>query len=148
MQRKQIPFSIENSDIPTIVSLSHQIPEFDTPYEPAVYEQRLNDKPHLVLAAYSEGQAVGFKLGYACDGYFYSWMGGVLPAFRKMGIAQALADEQHHWARLQGFSRVRFKTRNYLRAMLHFGIANGFHIIEVIPKDTIEQYRIVFEKDL
>ena len=33
---------------------------------------------------------IGFKVGYERDGYFYSWMGGVLSDYRKKGVAQNL----------------------------------------------------------
>ena len=148
MQRKQFPFSIENASIETVVALSQQIPEFADPYGEADYEQRLANTPHQILAAYHSGQPIGFKVGYAREDYFYSWMGAVLPAYREQGIAKALAARQETWAREQGFTKIRFKTRNYLRAMLHFGIANDFNIIAVIPQSNIKEYRIVLEKEL
>jgi len=90
----------------------------------------------------------GFKVGYERDGYFYSWMGGVIPGFRRNGIALALAIEQENWARAQGYTSVTFKTRNIHKAMLSFSLNNGFNIIKVDPHEDVAQHRIWLKKML
>lgn len=125
------------------------IPEFRDSYPPAEYEKRLSQGPHLALLAYVEGEAAGGKVGYALDSdCFYSWMGAVLPQWRRHGIAELLAVQQEQWAREQGFTRIRFKTRNSCRAMLQFALRRGFNIIGVEPKELIPDYRIWLEKSL
>ena len=70
------------------------------PYGIEEFERRCSGI-HLSLIAEIENQSVGFKIGYDRfkDGSFYSWMGGVLPEFRKKGVASALADFQENWAK-------------------------------------------------
>jgi len=75
-------------------------------------------------------------------------MGGVLPDFRKLGVAKALADRQELWAQQQGFEKVIFKTRNSHVGMLIFALKNGFQIIDVTPKAQLRDYRILLEKTI
>lgn len=141
--------TIKQADIATAVQLSKQIPEFQNPYEAEVYETKLANVPHLILVAYDDGKPVGFKVGYEREkGSFYSWMGAVLPSHRRKGVAQRLAEVQENWAREKGYPFITFKTRNYLKAMLTFGINNGFNIFKIEERETIGQYRIWLRKQL
>jgi GNAT superfamily N-acetyltransferase len=125
------------------------IPEFRDSYPPAEYIKRLADSPHLILLAYVEGEVAGGKVGYGLESdCFYSWMGAVRPHWRRHGIAELLAVRQEQWAREQGFSRIRFKTRNSCRAMLQFALSRGFNIIGVETKELVPEYRIWLEKSL
>lgn len=133
------------------VAISQQIPELvDGIYDKKVYETRLFNTKYLILVALDGGTLVGFKVGYqrANDGSFYTWMGGVLPEYRKLHIAQKLADTQEAWAVKEGFDAILLKTRNRFRGMLIFAIKNGFCIESVEQKDTIEDYRIILRKKL
>lgn len=143
------PILIRTGSITEVVAITEQIPEFSNPHQAEEYEKRLKDLPSLVQIAEYEGKIAGFKVGYAKDEQlFYSWMGAVLPEFRQFGVAKALAMEQEKWAREQGFTHIRFKTRNRLKAMLHFALGNGFDIVAVEPRESIEEYRIILEKAL
>lgn len=126
------------------------IPEFgNDAYDLEEYRKRLKP-PSLVLIAYQGSKAVGFKAGYQRGDphSFYSWMGGILPEYRRKGHATALADRQEQWAREHGFNRIWFKTRNRNRAMLHFALGRDFNITEVIAKPQVEDYRLILEKKL
>jgi ribosomal protein S18 acetylase RimI-like enzyme len=88
--------SITETRLDQALRVLANIPEFD-PLKPITYYQkRLEDTPHLILVAQDGSKLVGCKIGYDrfADGSFYSWLGGVLPEYRKTGIAQALADHQ------------------------------------------------------
>lgn len=140
---------IETSDIATVVQLSQQIPEFKDPYPAAEYEKRCHHVPHLILVAYEQTTPIGFKVGYEREqGSFYSWMGAVLPQYRRKGVAQALANYQEEWARAKGYDTIIFKTRNRLKAMLTFAINNDFNIFRVEERTKIEEYRIWLQKKL
>lgn len=54
--------------------------------------------------------------------------GGVLPPFRKQGIAQLLQNEMEKIASNKFYSSLRMKTRNKHSKMLHFALKNGFYI--------------------
>jgi ribosomal protein S18 acetylase RimI-like enzyme len=139
---------IREVDIATVVALSRQIPEFDGPPGISAYEKRLAGVPHLLLAAEQGGQLAGFKAGYEREGYFYSWMGGVLPAFRRKGLARALAQAQENWARQQGYTTITFKTRNQHKGMLLFALKNGFDIIGFKAYDDVKASRILLRKNV
>lgn len=139
---------IIEGDIPTAVAISKQIPEFEGPPETDVYESRLAGVPNLILIAKVKGEDAGFKVGYERDGYFYSWMGGIKPTFRKLGIARALADKQENWAKKKGYTTITFKTRNHHKGMLIFAIKNGFDIIGFKEKENVATNRILLRKTL
>ncbi|MCO6491056.1 MAG: GNAT family N-acetyltransferase [Phaeodactylibacter sp.] len=134
--------------IETAVQVSRHVPELEAPYGVEEYHKRFENTPHLILAAWDGEKAVGFKAGYERDGYFYSWMGGVLPDYRKKGVAQALADAQEAWAKTQGYDSITFKTRNVHKAMLIFALRNGFDIIAVEEREEVAANRIWLRKVL
>jgi len=130
--------------------VAQEIPEFgNEAYNLEEYQTRLT-KPSLVLIGYDGQQAVAFKAGYqrGSEDHFYSWMGGVVPAYRQQGWAQALAEKQEVWAQAQGFTKVWFKTRNRNRQMIQFAVGRGFNITEIQPKTNILDNRIILEKSL
>ncbi len=143
--------TIRVGTIAECVAISNQIPEFSNGnYEEKTYEERLFNTRFLILVALDQETPVGFKVGYErdADGSFYTWLGGVLPAYRKLHIAQRLADQQEEWAIKEGFNAIVLKTRNRFKAMLVFALKNGFCIEKVEPKENIENYRIVLRKKL
>jgi ribosomal protein S18 acetylase RimI-like enzyme len=73
------------------LEISRQILDFsDNQYDEVEYNKRFSNANHLILIAKIEKRAVGFKVGYEKeqDGSFYSWMGGIVPDFRKQKVAQ------------------------------------------------------------
>ncbi|WP_215222889.1 GNAT family N-acetyltransferase [Echinicola shivajiensis] len=140
---------IREGSIAEVLSLSVAIPEFSDPYGDDVYVDRLKGKPHLILVAEYGGKLVGFKVGYAMDDeQFYSWMGGVLPAFRRSGVAGILADVQTNWAKQSGYVKLVFKTRNMHKDMIRFALKRGFMITDLIKRATVEDHRIILEKKI
>ena len=139
---------IQEDSLETVVAISKEIPEFHNPHELVTYQERLKNVPSITLVAYVDGVPTGFKVGYERDGYFYSWMGAILPAYRRLGIARQLAEQQEAWAKEKGYPHVTFKTRNRLKPMLLFALSRGFDIIEIQPKATIAEYRIILRKKL
>ncbi len=140
--------TIEEGTIDQVIALSKAIPSFEGPPGRAEYEKRLTGVPHLILVAYKAGQTTGFKVGYERSGYFYSWMGGVLPKYRRLGIAKALADYQEGWARQNKYFSITFKTRNQHKAMLLFALKNGYDIIAFEEKESVATNRIWLRKTL
>lgn len=139
---------IREGTIEEAVWISAQLPEFVAPYPASAYRERLAGVPHLILLACVGGQAAGFKVGYELEGSFYSWMGGVLPDYRRRGVARALASEQESWAKQRGYSRLLMKSRNEHRAMLIFALSNGFSISSVEKRPVLSANRIWLEKVL
>lgn len=139
---------IRAASISEIVVLSDEIPELGTPPQSAIYTEKLSGKPNLLLIAEIDGAAAGFKVGYEREGYWYSWLGGVHPHFRRRGVARALADAQDAWARDRGYPHVTFKTLNRLRNMLRFAIDRGFNVIKIDPEEDVANHRIWLRRDL
>ena len=139
---------IKVSDIVTVVATSKRIPEFINPPEAAEYEKRLHGVPHLILVAFDGDQPIGFKVGYERDGHFYSWMGAVLPSYRRRSIALRLAEKQEDWARQQGYKSVTFKTRNQHKNMLLFALKRGFNVVGFKEKGDVLTNRIILRKVL
>ncbi|MGE3758794.1 MAG: GNAT family N-acetyltransferase, partial [Pseudobdellovibrionaceae bacterium] len=84
---------------------------------------------HLAIASIDD-KAVGFKLGYELDNTcFYSWLGAVLPEYRKLGIAKSLMETQHEWCKAQGYRRVQTKTQNRFKEMFILNLKSGFEVI-------------------
>lgn len=145
-----IPFYIREASPAELLWVHARIPEFPGKASLDFYTDRLKDRLHLALIAEKEGELLGFKVGYQDDSSdtFYSWMGGVRPEFRKLGIANALAAYQENWAIERGYKQIYFKTRNRFPAMISFGLKRGFKIVQVIRKGGVEDYRVVMKKEL
>lgn len=110
--------------------------------------ERLSIKNDLLLQLVVNefGTPVAFKLGYQEDAQtYYSWLGGVLPDYRRQGISGRLMREQHEWCVQRGYTRVRTKTRNQWREMLVLNIRSGFDIVSTYTKED-GVVRIVMEK--
>ena len=85
--KKLCPFyHFELADVLTIHAM---LPEMRPAESTEHYTNRIKNRPHLALVAYIDNQPAGFKLGYAEDEHtFYSWLGGVVPNYRRMGLAK------------------------------------------------------------
>ncbi|MEM1358597.1 MAG: GNAT family N-acetyltransferase [Bacteroidota bacterium] len=140
--------TVQFDEIKELVDLSDQVPELHAPYRASEYERRLTGVPHLMLLAEVNGAAAGFKVGYEREGFWYSWMGGVHPDYRRRGIARQLANVQDAWAQREGYPHVTFKTLNRHRNMLRFALERGFNIIRVEERETVAEYRIWLRKSL
>src|SRR6187402_285307 len=82
---------------------------------------------HLVTVAEYESVLVGFKIGYPQNnGEYYSWLGGVVPAYRHFGVAQKLLEFQENWAKQAGFESISVKSMNRFPSMLRLLIKNGY----------------------
>ncbi|CAE1141184.1 GNAT family N-acetyltransferase [Serratia sp. JUb9] len=132
-----------------IQQIYQHIPEFAAAHSLQDLQLRIGDAAHYALIAELDGQPVGFKLGYQTgDDTFYSWLGGVLPAFRRCGVAGRLLEEQERWARMQSFTRLTVKTRNQFRAMLTLLVSRHYQIIALEKKGEVADYRLLLEKIL
>ncbi len=112
------------------------------------YSDFNSHKKTYLQTAVVENQVVGFKLGYELSSRkFYSWLGGVHPEFRGLGIASSLMKAQHDWCLQQGYQKIQTKTQNRFRAMLLLNIKQGFDIIGTQDSDE-GGMKIILEKSL
>jgi len=122
--------------------------EFNHRYAATFAEQIDGRQDVLALIAHSEGNPVGYKVGYRDrPGIYYSWTGGVLKDYRDQGLARRMQDWQHAWLRARGYKSVTFNSFNKFRPMLRFGLSTGFIPtgIHTRPENEIS---IHFTKDL
>ncbi|MDE4085355.1 GNAT family N-acetyltransferase [Planococcus maritimus] len=116
---------------------------------PGHWMEKLNrQETVLVYVALVDKCVVGYKIGYALDDQiFYSWLGGVRPDCRKLGIASELMRRQHADLKEIGYEIVRTKTMNKWRGMLLLNIQTGFDVLKT-EVDQRGQLKIVLEKKL
>ena len=112
-------------------------------------ESKLEHKKGLLAFVSMEGNIVtGFKFGYEVEeGIFYSWLGGVHPAYQKRGIASKLMKAQHDECKKRGYKKVRTYSNNARKAMIITNIKHGFDITETFI-DAKGRHKIVLEKQL
>ncbi|MBU2704488.1 GNAT family N-acetyltransferase [Zooshikella marina] len=124
-----------------------QLPEFERDYSIEVLAQRVANKAYSLLIAWYGERPVAFKLGYALDDdRFYSWLEGVIPAYRELGIGTDLLVQQEAWALNQGYSVLEVKSRNCFPKMLRLLLKQGYFISHVEPQGQVEQHIIYFSK--
>ncbi len=132
------------------IKISNQIPEFTDTLSEQDFLKRTGDRTYLILVACDQEIPIGFKIGYdrRGDGSFYSWLGGVVPQYRRQGIARKLASMLENWVKLKGYDRVIVKTRNCFREMIQFLISTEYKLVKVIPQEDLRDNRLIFEKIL
>ncbi|NIF47517.1 GNAT family N-acetyltransferase [Enterobacter sp. Ap-1006] len=144
-----VGLTVRHASLEEILALYHRLPEFGDCRSVADLQTRLATNQTSQLIACVNGVPAGFKLGYALgETAFYSWLGGVLPEFRRDGVAQALLVEQEKWAMEQGFRTLTVKTRNKFRGMLMMLLKNGYQLIEIEPQGDPDDHRLLLRKSL
>ena len=132
------------------ILISQKIPELEFGYPECEYKHRLKDIKNLTLTTYIKNIPVGFKIGYETYSQenFYSWMGGILPKYRQLGMAESLMDYQEQWAIKEGYKRILVKTRSKHTAMIKLLLKHQFIQIGIIPYSPESDTRILYEKKL
>ena len=139
---------IEICEISRIYPLYRQLPEFVS-YQPQAELESRAGAGALALVCVCEGVDAGFKLGYPLnEKEFYSWIGGVLPEYRRKGLALELLRFQEDWVRKTGYRQIRVKSMNRYPAMLSMLIAQAYRIDGFSDGGSAMQHKIHFVKDL
>lgn len=101
----------------------------------------------MMLLARVDGVPAGFKIGYKENRFtYYSAKGGVLPAFRRQGIAVALLSDMMQRASERGFRRFAFDTfPNLHSGMTILALEKGFKLVKSDFNATYKEYRLRFE---
>jgi ribosomal protein S18 acetylase RimI-like enzyme len=132
-----------------VLAVDSQIPEFDGRTNKQKLDERLKNRQHLVLIAEASQQPIAYKLGYALsDSEFYSWLGGVIPSYRKQGIATKLREAQEALAVENNYQVLSVKSMNRYPAMLQLLISSGYHISGYEDKGDTDSSKICFYKKL
>lgn len=113
--------------------------------------ERIGSSPYLLLIAEVDGELAGFKLGYEIskpEDCFYSWQGGVLPAYRSQGIAKKLLQAQETQVAEMGYKKITVKSMNRFAHMMKMLLSNGYQIIGYQEKTGPDDAKISFYKRL
>jgi len=103
----------------------------------------------LQLIARVGDRPVGFFLGFELKPtVYFAWFYGVLPEFRRQGIASQLMEAVHSWAQQNEYSSIRFECHNQHRPMLHLAIALGYDIVGMRWDPDRGDNLVLFEKVL
>jgi GNAT superfamily N-acetyltransferase len=135
-------------DLPIISKLYNQIfrPSRD---EESIRRRFLGRYNVLQLIARIDDRPVGFFLGFELKPtVYFAWFYGVLPDFRRQGIASQLMDAVHSWAKQNEYESVRFECHNQHRPMLHLAIAQEYDIVGMRWDPDRGDNLVIFEKVL
>jgi GNAT superfamily N-acetyltransferase len=105
----------------------------------------------LALVAFVDDRPVGFKAGRARDGgrrYYLSFMGGVLPDYRGMGVATALARHQLRTVAGMGYTTVGYYTKHDNVPMLRMALGLGFDIVGLQFKPREKFALVILEREI
>lgn len=136
------------NDIPLITELYCQI--YRPAKEAAFFHRRFLGRYNgLRLIASLDNRPVGFFLGFELKpSVYFSWLFGVLPEFRRKGIASQLMDAVHAWATEHGYASIRFECQNEHRPMLHLAIAREYDVAGIRWDPDLGHNLVIFEKVL
>jgi len=135
-------------DLPVIVSLFNQI--FRPARNEEFFQRRYLGRYNILqMVARVDDRPVGFFLGFELKPrVFFAWFYGVLPAYRRQGIASQMMEAVHSWARLQDYEAIRFEAHNQHRPMLHLAIALEYDIVGIRWDPDRGANLVLFQKTL
>lgn len=123
---------------------------FRPPQDASFFSRRLEGKRNvLCLVAELDNKPAGFCCGYELRrSTYYSWLCGVLPDARRMGVACQLMAAEQVWACEQGYEMLRFECSNQARPMIHVAIRDGYDIVGIRWDTRSAANLVIFEKTL
>ena len=103
-----------------------------------------------MIVAMLDGAHVGIIVGFELipTTNYFVWLCGVLPDFRRLGIATQLLDAQQAWAQEHHYQIIRFECQNQHRPMLHLAISEGYDLVGIRWDSAVMGNMVVFEKEL
>ena len=135
-------------DLPIVTQLYNQI--FRPARDEESFQRRYLGRHNVLqMIARVGDRPVGFFLGFELKPtVYFGWFYGVLPEYRRQGIASQLMDAVHAWARQNDYESVRFECHNQHRPMLHLAIALGYDIVGIRWDPDRGDNLVIFEKVL
>ena len=139
---------VGEEDLPTISYLYNQI--FRPPRDLESFRRRHLGRYNILhMVARVQNRPIGFFLGFELKPtVFFAWFYGVLPDYRRQGIASQLMEAVHSWARLNDYESIRFECHNQHRPMLHLAIALEYDIVGIRWDGDRGANLLLFEKSL
>ncbi len=135
-------------DLPVISQLYNQI--FRPPRDEETFRRRFRGRYNILqLLARMQDLPVGFFIGFELKPtVYFAWFYGVVPDFRRQGIASQLMDAVHSWAKQNEYESIRFECHNQHRPMLHLAIAQQYDIVGIRWDPDRGDNLVLFEKVL
>ena len=135
-------------DLPLIVQLYNQI--FRPARDLVSFRRRFRGRYNVLhMVARVEDRPVAFFLGFELKPtVYFAWFYGVLPDYRRQGIASQLMDAVHAWARDNDYNAIRFECHNQHRPVLHLGIAREYDIVGLRWDPDRGANLVLFQKSL
>jgi GNAT superfamily N-acetyltransferase len=139
---------VSPEDLPLVAQLYGQVfrPANDVEFFRRRFQGRWNP---LIMIASLDNLPVGFFTGFELKpGTFFAWLYGVLPEFRRKGIASQIMAAAHEWIKQQEYELVRFECQNQHRPMLHLAIEQEYDIVGIRWDADRAANLVIFEKTL
>jgi GNAT superfamily N-acetyltransferase len=135
-------------ELPVVAQLYNQI--FRPPRDAEAFRRRFRGRYNVLqLVARLGDRPVGFFIGFELKPtVYFAWFYGVLPEFRRQGIASQLMEAVHSWAQQNEYDSVRFECHNQHRPMLHLAIALEYDIVGIRWDPDRGDNLVIFEKVL
>ncbi len=138
--------NIRKASLDELAKIHNQIGELSAVAGSDYFSERIGAKEWLALIAEINGVPVAYKLGYwLAPDIFYSWLGGVLPAYRQQGIAKKLLLEQEQRVFELGAKEIRVKSMNRYKSMLLLLVAQDY-VITGTENFNEGEMKILFSK--
>ena len=97
------------------------------------------------LCGLGQGKPIG-SLGFKVE-TFFSWMSGVLPEFRRQGIASAIMRRQHQWCHQHGMRHVSARIHNLNIPMLQLCLKHRYLITGSVMESE-ERLKVMLQHTL
>lgn len=137
------------SELAVIVDLHNDV--FRPAHDRSFFERRIRGRINpLILLAQIQQRPVGFAIGYELKpGTFYCWLIGVIPDFRRSGIASQLMEAMSAWAAEEDrYHTIRFECFNRQRPMLHLAISQKYDIVGMRFHRQTQDNLLILEQTL
>ncbi len=135
-------------ELPLICELYNEI--FRPARDVSSFRRRLAGRQNiLLLIAQIERRPVGFSLGIELKpNVFFAWLIGVLPDYRRAGVATQLVEAESAWAEEHGYQYLRMECHNAHRPVLMMAIQLGFNVVGLRWDADRSDNLVIFEKTL
>jgi GNAT superfamily N-acetyltransferase len=139
---------VGQDDLPIIVELYNQV--YRPPRDVDSFRRRFRGRYNVLrMIARIKDRPVGFFIGFELKpDTFFAWFYGVMPEFRRQGIATQLMEAVHSWAREEEYTSVRLECHNNHRAMMHLAIELDYIVAGIRWDPDRGDNLVIFEKTL
>lgn len=98
---------------------------------------RLENMPNATVFIAEDGsKLIGYQVGYATAyNRYYNWLNGVIPEYRRRGIAKELMRYQYEWLQGSHYKSLEVQIEQHNTPMIQLSLDCGFNISGFYEKD-------------